>query len=343
MGLGNQASYRCSDEKTSVAETSDIDIDAFIAVADEFRRRVGILDQQAIQIKRVKLLKLSDEMRLRLARLQQQKEEIVAELIRSFPRRLSSRGADKVRLHVSERVKNGIKMSRPNGHVESNSAEYSDSYTIDNSGQTYDPSTDTVYVPDSAPPSQMVGIGVSEDNYTSGATSTSTYTIISSPDGQSISGWSQGYTHSVAEAISLTLDPQTAAEGEYTVNSEHTYYLPSYQERIEAFDPNASSPEKMIQRYSSFVSLVRKVWLAYQYSGNQLGCNDPNKPWAYLSYCANANAYAPCNRARVCASWVATFTQGVGLRITYPGLIVRVTVCGMYYYPYPHSNPWCSP
>lgn len=131
LGLGNQAGNRCSVEEGSSAETNDDDIDAFIAVADDFRRRVSVLDQQAIQIKRLKLAKMTDEMRMRLVRLQQQKEEIVAELVGILPRRLTSSGAENIRMHVNEGMKRRIRISHPSAQLESNTAEYSDAYTID--------------------------------------------------------------------------------------------------------------------------------------------------------------------------------------------------------------------
>lgn len=229
-------------------------------------------------------------------------------------------------------------------------AEYSDAYTIDNSGQTYDSSTDTVYVPDSAPVPQMVGIGVSEDNYTSNTYSTSTYTTLSSPDGRVISAGSDGYTYSVAEAISLEVDPQTAVEGDYNVSSEHTYY----QEQVDpcspyctyknsknvtgvfskqaVFYPTSLSSPLFIIRYTYAIFPIRIVAIAYQWANTGLGCNDPNYRWAYLLYCPTSS----CSRARACAGGAYPFVQGVGLRINYGFGIVR---CYMrYYYA---AFPWC--
>lgn len=323
IGLGNQARYKCSEQEAMVeANYDDADIDAFMQVADEFHRQVRVLDQEAIRILLGGPISRND---IRLVKLQRKKEQIVAELINSLPDRLGSRSARRVLLHVSERMRKGTTMHRSwePFSVESppHGAEYSDAYTIDESGQDYDPSTDTVSVPDSAPPPQMVGLGVSEISYSGGAYSTATSTQLAGP-GQSVSAWSQGATHAVAEAISLQLDPQTTIEGDYNVSSEHTYYLHSY---LDSHNPNTRSldeldlgqplrPEKVAHYYTSFSSFIRPFFLAYQWAGTTLGC--PNNRFAYLSYCANAAAWAPCNPARVCAPYATPFSQGFGLWIT---------------------------
>ena len=235
-------------------------------------------------------------------------------------------------------------------------AEYSDAYSIDDSGQAYDAATDTVYIPDSAPLPQMVGIGVSEDSYDSETYSTSTYTTLTSPDGRVISGSSDGYIYARAKAFSLELDPQTTVEGDYTVNSEHTYY----REQVEpepcspsgictvsksgnldralftraAFKPSAP-PWFFFRRFTFFVFFVRPVAIAYRWANTTVGCaGDPNRPWEYLLHCPNAPA--PCARARVCAGGAAPFVQGFGLRIHF-GFAV---VCHMRY-PYYAPTPWC--
>jgi hypothetical protein len=238
-------------------------------------------------------------------------------------------------------------------------AEYSDAYSIDDSGQTYDSATDTVYVPDSAPHPLMVGIGMSEDSYDSVTYSTSTYTTITSPDGRSVSGYADGYVYARAEAIALELDPQTSPEGDYTVNSEHTYYRE--QRDPQPCDPSGicyaarhnTSPHPqflraslgtfapqiffIIRRYTYAVFFARPVAIAYRWANTTAGCEgDPNRPFAYLLHCPNAPA--PCARARVCASAGGAFVQGFGTRIHYGWGIW----CHMRY-PYYAPMPWCSP
>ncbi len=238
-------------------------------------------------------------------------------------------------------------------------AEYSDAYTIDESGQAYDPATDTAYIPDSAPAPQMVGVGISEDSYDSETYSTSTYTTLTSPDGRVISGSSGGYIYAGAEAISLELDPQTTVEGDYNVNSEHTYY----RERREpepcspsgictasqssslhgalftraTFRPSAPQWFYIIRRYTFAVFFIRPVAIAYRWVNTTAGCEaDPDRPWAYLLHCPNAPA--PCARARVCAGGAAPFVQGFGLRVN----LGFGVACHMRY-PYYAPTPWCSP
>lgn len=109
------------------------------------------------------------------------------------------------------------------------SAEYSDSYTIDNSGtQTAtDPTTgeSMTATPDNAGNPALVGVGVSEADYNSYTYSTDSYTTLTSPSGAvSIAGYSDGYTYARDETGLLQLDPDNAEEGNYQVTTRHTYY-----------------------------------------------------------------------------------------------------------------------
>ncbi len=108
------------------------------------------------------------------------------------------------------------------------SAEYSDSYTIDNSGiqMATDPATGQSMsaTPDDGGNPTQIGVGVSEADYDSYVYSTDTYTTLTSPSGAvSVSGYSDGYTYAHAETASLQLD-DNAEEGSYQVTSRHTYY-----------------------------------------------------------------------------------------------------------------------
>jgi hypothetical protein len=108
-------------------------------------------------------------------------------------------------------------------------AEYSDSYIIDSDGseQVYDAESGeyATAMPENVARPQLIGIGVSEAAYDSGTYSTETYTTISSPsETVSVSAYSGGYAYALSEAVSITLDPETSEDGDYTVNSQHTYY-----------------------------------------------------------------------------------------------------------------------
>jgi len=110
MGLGDQAAHSCSGELQPVDPGKERDVDAFIAAADEFRRRVSALDQQAADIKKRHWPDLDGAPMARLTRLQQQKERLIAEIVASLPNRLSADGAARVRAYVGERMKRRIKM-----------------------------------------------------------------------------------------------------------------------------------------------------------------------------------------------------------------------------------------
>lgn len=127
-------------------------------------------------------------------------------------------------------------------------AEYSDSYIIDGDDgeQVYDAESgeNATAMPENAARPQLIGIGVSEAAYDSGTYSTETYTTISSPSGAtSVSAYSGGYTYALSEAVSITLDPETSEDGDYTVNSQHTYYY----ERQDPCGPTTHQMEQPIE------------------------------------------------------------------------------------------------
>lgn len=132
--------------------------------------------------------------------------------------------------------------------------------------------------------------------------SNSTYTTISGPDGRVVSGYSEGYLYAVAEAIALDVDPQTSPEGDYAVNSEHTYYrerrepqdgcypsgictaalresAPGARFRRASLNPFAPQFFFVVRYYTYFVFPIRIVAIAYRWANTSLGCtSDPNRP-----------------------------------------------------------------
>lgn len=109
MGLGDQTCYACNGQKPPKDKGKDQEIDAFIAAADEFQQQVGVLDQQAAEIKK-RGWPPSPEAMTELTRLQQQKEAITREIVASLPRRLGTEGSNNVWKHVNERVKKKVRI-----------------------------------------------------------------------------------------------------------------------------------------------------------------------------------------------------------------------------------------
>jgi acetylornithine deacetylase/succinyl-diaminopimelate desuccinylase-like protein len=107
MGLGDQACPTCPYS----AGAGDADIDALIAIADQFQHRIGTLDMQVKEIKDHNWPNPSAEIMVHLTKLQQQKEVVVAELVASLQMRLSPAGSEKVRRHINESVKRKIKIT----------------------------------------------------------------------------------------------------------------------------------------------------------------------------------------------------------------------------------------
>lgn len=115
MGLGKCPT--CPKKAVSTGTDTDQDIDAFIATADEFQQRVGILDQQVIEIKKDNWPNPSPEVMTQLTQLQRQKEAIITDIVASLPSRLSAKGVEHLRLHVSERVKKHVKIKAKEGQA----------------------------------------------------------------------------------------------------------------------------------------------------------------------------------------------------------------------------------
>jgi hypothetical protein len=94
-------------------QMKDADIDAIIAVADEYQRRVTILDGQAEGIKRNNPQTIGTEAMIQLKQLQHQKDVLITEIVSSLPKRLSSKGLSKLQSHITKRVKGRTKY-KPN-------------------------------------------------------------------------------------------------------------------------------------------------------------------------------------------------------------------------------------
>lgn len=104
IGLGDQTCYACNGQKPPTDKAKDQEIDTFIAVADEFQQRIGVLDEQAAEIKK-RSWPPSLQAMTELTQLQQQKEAITREIVASLPKRLGTEGSNKVWKHVTDRVK----------------------------------------------------------------------------------------------------------------------------------------------------------------------------------------------------------------------------------------------
>ena len=86
-GLGKQ-----SCEKYPSTGIGDADIDGLVAAAEEFQRRVGVLDLQAKEIRNNNKNSPSAEAVSHLKQLQEQKEKITDEIIASLGKYLSAEG-----------------------------------------------------------------------------------------------------------------------------------------------------------------------------------------------------------------------------------------------------------
>lgn len=107
-GLGCQT---CDAQALSTSTaTNDAEIDALIAAAEEFQQRVSMLDRQAKEIKDHNWPNPSSAVMAQLTALQQQKENLVTEIVASLPTRLGASGMEKLRRHINERVKRRVRM-----------------------------------------------------------------------------------------------------------------------------------------------------------------------------------------------------------------------------------------
>lgn len=111
LGLGRQCQHcpSVNEQGQTVIRQSvgkdDDDIDGLLAVVDEFQRKVGALDAQAMEIKDRTWPNPNSEVMEQLTALQRKKEAILDGLIASLPRRLSAGGVKRVLDHVGGRVK----------------------------------------------------------------------------------------------------------------------------------------------------------------------------------------------------------------------------------------------
>lgn len=87
----------------------EAEIDAVIAVADEYWRRVGELDAQTAEIKDRAWPNPSEEDMGRLRRLDAQRKVITAQIVASLPGRLGPAAA-KLKHHIDKRVKPAVKI-----------------------------------------------------------------------------------------------------------------------------------------------------------------------------------------------------------------------------------------
>ena len=105
MGLGKQNCKDCQ----SVG-TDDADIDALIAIADEYEQRIGVLDRQASELRERGGLQPNPVIAKQLAYLEEQHEALINETIAALPARLSREAVDRVAKHVNERMKRKMKI-----------------------------------------------------------------------------------------------------------------------------------------------------------------------------------------------------------------------------------------
>jgi hypothetical protein len=106
-GLGKQ-----SCEKYPSTGIGDADIDGLIAAAEEFQRRVGVLDLQAKEIRNNNRNSPSTETVSRLKQLQEQKEKITDEIIASLGKYMSPEGVKQLQVHINSHVKAHMKFNR---------------------------------------------------------------------------------------------------------------------------------------------------------------------------------------------------------------------------------------
>jgi hypothetical protein len=109
MGLGVQACKSCP--TTASPEAREMDIDAFLAAANEFKQRVSALDEQAKNIRTLNHSDMTPDVIARLTQLQRKKDIIAWRIAASLPSRLTSDGITLLRQRVKEYVKKNIKVT----------------------------------------------------------------------------------------------------------------------------------------------------------------------------------------------------------------------------------------
>jgi hypothetical protein len=88
-------------------------VDSLLAAAEEFHRKVSVLDRQAQEVKGNNRFDRSPEKLSKLKGLQKQKEVLVMEVVATLPGRLGADVAEKLRGHMNNVFKRKMKI-RPN-------------------------------------------------------------------------------------------------------------------------------------------------------------------------------------------------------------------------------------
>lgn len=106
--------FSCSDCQDQAAlESHEAEIDAVLAAAGEFEKRVAEIDSQAKAIKERAGAQVSDDDKIRLGGLQKRKEALVDEVTASLHGRLGQKGSQKLRGFVKEHMKPKMKVTLP--------------------------------------------------------------------------------------------------------------------------------------------------------------------------------------------------------------------------------------
>ena len=92
--------------------TDEADISVLMSAANEFRKRVGALDTQAVQLKRQNRVNRDPAITVQLARLQLEKEIITDSIVASLSARLSSHAKQELRRFIREHVKKNIRLNQ---------------------------------------------------------------------------------------------------------------------------------------------------------------------------------------------------------------------------------------
>jgi acetylornithine deacetylase/succinyl-diaminopimelate desuccinylase-like protein len=104
-----QAGFGCRACTGTPTAAEEAEINAVIAIADEFWQRMDVLDNQVKEIKDRTWPNPGPEVMTQLGQLQRQNEAITAEIIGSLPRRLGPASMEKLRHHINETVKRNTK------------------------------------------------------------------------------------------------------------------------------------------------------------------------------------------------------------------------------------------
>ena len=102
--------FQCSQCNNPPGASSDGDIDALLAVAEEHHRRISVLDTQAAKIKGRSWPEPAPEVLAKLTQLQAQNDALTADIASSLPAHLSGRGMENLQRYIVEHVKPAIKI-----------------------------------------------------------------------------------------------------------------------------------------------------------------------------------------------------------------------------------------